>query len=472
MDMPAAEAPPAPDTLLPTLLPIVARGLSVDPALVTSDTPFDTLGLTSVAAVTLMRDAELAFGVSLPVIALWDHPTPAQLAAYIAARPPATAEPALLARAGRTASGEHDPVVPIRAEGDGPISFWVHGGPGDTNWITELARLSPPNHRIFGLEARGLDGQSEPLPTVEAMADHYMAAILRTQPVGPYRIGGYSAGGAIAFEVVRRLTQAGHLVERLTLLDANAPGNAGLADMQAAFGPGYVHLVVGGWLATRWGADRALTLGDLAGLDKDAMLERVLDHLFTHAQPPLSRADVRRMLVALDRVGWTVGQALRDYRPTRLDRPLDVVMIACQAGMAGGENPLGLPDTAAARDYRDGWDALFAAPMRVIPLACDHFSLFRGEAADALRAHLADTPSDRVTEVVLALVRETLPDVPADLVVPARSMTELGATSIDRVDVATLAMESLGVRVPNEALAGVASIGDLIDLLRQYAGHG
>ncbi len=471
-DTPAAIAPTTPDTLLQTLLPIVARGLSVDPALVTSDTSFDTLGLTSVAAVTLMRDAEVAFGVSLPVIALWDHPTPAQLAAYIASRPPATAEPALLAQAGRTASGAHDPVVPVRAEGDGPISFWVHGGPGDTNWVTELARLSPPDHRIFGLEALGLDGEAEPLPTVEAMAAHYTAAILRTQPVGPYRIGGYSAGGAIAFDVVRRLIRAGHGVERLTLLDANAPGNAGLADMQAAFGPGYVHLVVGGWLATRWGADRALTLGDLAGLDKEGMLERVLDHLFAHASPPLPRADVRRMLVALDRVGWSVGQALRDYRPTRLDGLVDVVMIACEAGMAGGENPLGLPDTAAARDYRDGWDALFVAPMRVIPLACDHFSLFRGEAADALRAHLADAPADRVTEIVLALVRETLPDVPADLVVPARSMTELGATSIDRVDVATLAMESLGVRVPNEALAGVASIGDLIDLLRQHAGHG
>lgn len=178
------------------------------------------------------------------------------------------------------------------------------------------------------------------------------------------------------------------------------------------------------------------------------------------------------MLVALDRVGWTVGQALREYRPGRLDAPVDVVMVACKAGMAGAENPLGLPDTAAARAYRDGWDALFAAPMRVIPIDCDHFSLFRGAAAETLRAHLADGPADRVTEVVLALVRETLPDVPPALVVPARSMTELGATSIDRVDVATLAMESLGVRVPNEALAGVASIGDLIDLLRQHVGHG
>jgi acyl carrier protein len=230
--------------------------------------------------------------------------------------------------------------------------------------------------------------------------------------------------------------------------------------------------VVGGWLATRWGADRTLTLADLAGLDKDAMLERVLDHLFAHASPPLPRADVRRMLVALDRVGWTIGQALRDYRPGRLDTPIEVVMIACRQGMAGAENPLGLPDTVAARAYRDGWDALFTAPIREIPVDCDHFSLFRGTAADALRAHLSEAPIDRVTDIVLALVRETLPDVPADLVVPARSMTELGATSIDRVDVATLAMESLGVRVPNEALAGVASIGDLIDLLRQHVAHG
>ncbi|MGE0221879.1 MAG: alpha/beta fold hydrolase, partial [Acetobacteraceae bacterium] len=475
----ATEAQP----IIDRLLPIVARCLGAAPEAVTPATSFDTLGLTSIAAATLMRDAACAFGVDLPVIALWDHPTPAQLAAFIATRPAAEHGPALLARAGRTLDGAHDPVVPVRAEGEGPASFWVHGGPGDVNWVTELARLSPPGQRIFALEAIGLDGEADPLPTVEAMAEHYVAAMLRAQPQGPYRLGGYSAGGAIAFEMACQLARAGHRVERLTLLDANAPGNATVAGMQEAFGPGYVYLVVGGWLATQWGAAEVLPLSALQGLDKDAMLARVLDHLFLQTSPPLSRDEVRHMLVTLDRVGWTIGKALREYRGERLDVPVDVLLIACRDGMAGGDNPLGLPDSAAARDYRAGWDALFASPIRCATLDCDHFGVFRDGAAEALRQMLAAeaarspepaiVPADaaangRVREVVLALVRETLPDVPAEQVVPERSMTELGATSIDRVDVATLAMESLGVRVPNEALAGVGSIGDLIDLLSRY----
>jgi len=452
---------------------IFAQVLRADVSVVTPDTPFDVMGLDSAAAVEIMKTAEAAFAVALPVIALWDHPTIRSLAGFVDIQPPAdTAKADSLAWAGRTADGRHDPVVPIRADGDGQPSFWVHGGPGDVNWVVELARHLPADRPVYGLEAAGLDGIEPPLPTVEAMAAHYVEAVLRTQPNGPYRLGGYSGGGAIAFEMARQMLQAGHAVERLVLLDCNAPGNTAVAGMQAAYGPGYVYLVVGNWFGARWGTTRPLVLADLAGREKPAMLEHVIDHLFAHARPPMPRAEMRRHLEALDRIGWSVGDALRAYRAEPIAVPLEVLLFECRDGMAGGANPLGLPADAAGETYRDGWDALFATPVTRIAVACDHFALLKGEAGRMVASHLVDDGRAKVAEVVLGLVREILPDAPPELVAPERSMAELGATSIDRVEVATLAMESLGLKVPNSELASVSSIGDLIDVLHRHASPG
>ncbi|MGE0415777.1 MAG: alpha/beta fold hydrolase, partial [Acetobacteraceae bacterium] len=342
----------------------------------------------------------------------------------------------------------------------------------------DLARHLPADSCVYGLEAVGLDGDTDPLPTVEAMAAHYVAAVPRTQPEGPYVLGGYSAGGAIAYEMARQMAEAGLPVQRLILLDANAPGNASVAGMQAGFGPGYVYLVVGNWFGLRWGMTRPLVMADLLGLDKPAMLDRVVAHLLAHAAPPIPEDALRRHLTALDRVGWAVGSALLAYAPPPLTRPVDVLLVECTQGMVGADNVLGLPDMAAAHAYREGWERLFAAPIARVAIDCDHFALLRGSNGARVAALLTEKPpiaapaTDRVHDVVVALIREMLPDVPADLVTPDRSMTELGATSIDRVEVATLAMETLGITVPHQDLAGVGSIGALIAVLQQHMPHG
>ena len=472
---PSPAAPPETTDTVERLRTIIARVLRVDPAMIARDFSFDALGTDSVAAVTLMRTAEADFQVALPVIALWDHPSLEHLAGYIDRQPRAPRATPSLAQAGRTASGAHDPVVKIRDGGAGPASFWVHGGPGDIYWVAELARHLPPDGAVYGLEAQGMDGETEPLPTVEAMAAHYVAAVLRTQPSGPCTIGAYSGGGAIAFEMVRQMTEAGHAVGKLVLLDTNMPGSHGLTELQAAFGPGYVYLVVGNWFGLQWGMTSKLVLGDLDGLDKPAMLDRVVAHLLAHAAPPLPEADIRRHLTTLDRVGWAVGDALRAYHPQPLTTPIDVILFACTQGMAGAANPLGLPDIPATRAYRDGWDRLFAATITQVAIDCGHFELLRGANGAMIGTHLAQAPNNdgfaRVRDVVIALVRETLPDVDPDLITLDRSMSELGATSIDRVEVATLAMETLGLTIPNQELARVGSIGELVALLHRHLEH-
>ena len=132
---------------------IVRQVLRVDESVVTPDAPFDVMGLDSAAAVAVMKAAEAAFGVVLPVIALWDYPTIRQLAGFIDAQPPAQRAPVeSLAQARRTADGRHDPVVPIRTR-DRPA---VVLGP----WRAGRCELGgracpPPAGRSAGLRPRG-----------------------------------------------------------------------------------------------------------------------------------------------------------------------------------------------------------------------------------------------------------------------------------------------------------------------------
>lgn len=52
---------------------------------------------------------------------------------------------------------------------------------------------------------------------------HYVTEIRRLQPRGPYYLLGTSYGGALAFEVAKRLHRGGETVDQLVLLDISAP---------------------------------------------------------------------------------------------------------------------------------------------------------------------------------------------------------------------------------------------------------
>jgi polyketide biosynthesis acyl carrier protein len=81
--------------------------------------------------------------------------------------------------------------------------------------------------------------------------------------------------------------------------------------------------------------------------------------------------------------------------------------------------------------------------------------------------------SDRerqVFDVVKAQVLEVLPDLDPATVTPERSLVELGANSIDRVEVAMASMEALGLQIPRTALAGVGSLSELVQVFCRHLG--
>ncbi|MGD1950357.1 MAG: SDR family NAD(P)-dependent oxidoreductase [Leptolyngbyaceae cyanobacterium] len=170
---------------------------------------FFELGGTSVLAARLFLQIEQVLDVSLPLASLFQAPTIAQL--------------------GQMLEQENDDpdlwssLVPIRSQGGKPPLFLVHAGFGDVVGFEGLVRHLDSNRPVYALRPMDLSGQHEPLPTIEAMAAHYVAELQKQYPEGPYFLGGQCTGGTVAFEMAQQLKVQGHIVEFLGLLDTSYP---------------------------------------------------------------------------------------------------------------------------------------------------------------------------------------------------------------------------------------------------------
>ena len=147
--------------------------------------------------------------------------------------------------------------MPIQS-GQGIPSIWVHGAPGDVSWVTRLAEGLGPEHALYGVEARGVHGELAPRRQVSTMVRDYVRSLRRLLPQGPYRLGGYSGGGIIAFEMARELIASGARVDKLVLLDAYAPGNSALTGMDKEYGDGFIYLLAANWFGRNWGMTNPL----------------------------------------------------------------------------------------------------------------------------------------------------------------------------------------------------------------------
>src|SRR5262249_51110003 len=98
--------------------------------------------------------------------------------------------------------------------------FCVHPIDGDAFLYFALANHLGPDQPFYVLRARGLDGLSEPHPSLESAASDYIREIKQIQPRGPYHLGGYSLGATIAFEMAQQLQARGDEVGLLASFDS------------------------------------------------------------------------------------------------------------------------------------------------------------------------------------------------------------------------------------------------------------
>jgi len=80
-------------------------------------------------------------------------------------------------------------------------------------------------------------------------------------------------------------------------------------------------------------------------------------------------------------------------------------------------------------------------------------------------------PESSVFEVVKSNILGVMIDLDPGEITPDANLTDLGANSVDRVEIAINSMADLGVKVPREQLQGIANIRGLVEVLERYANH-
>jgi thioesterase domain-containing protein len=357
------------------------------------DEDFFELGGTSITSAIFVHRLQEALGEVIHVVAIFDHPTVAALAAHLrehhaeAARRLASGEGVA---AGAGTPPERRVLAPLQAGAPGrrPL-FFVHSVGGEVVAYRDLVRLLGTDEPAFGLQS-----PDPPVEDIRGMAALYVDTLRAVQPHGPYRIAGWSMGGIVAYEMAVQLEAAGETTEVLAIIDAASPrawaGEAARSDteMLILFAFAMIHLH-----DVDIPADLAVPQGlglppgielpeiDFSGVDVDTALAMALDlgRQVGLLPPSLEPAELRRLFERFraNRGALSTYEARPYHGELHLFRAIDQPMAIEAPGL--------------------GWEELVNGGLRIFETPGDHHSILRqevGELARRMRA-LLDSHADR-----------------------------------------------------------------------------
>ncbi|MEY9995640.1 amino acid adenylation domain-containing protein/non-ribosomal peptide synthase protein (TIGR01720 family) [Streptomyces sp. V4I8] len=107
-----------------------------------------------------------------------------------------------------------------------PPLVLVHPIGGDVFFYRDLAACLPDDQAVYAIRSPLLAGTgTAALDTVEEMAAHYLEQLAEFGLKPPYRLGGSSFGGLVAYEMAQQLDRSDAHRPGVVLIDSPAPGN-------------------------------------------------------------------------------------------------------------------------------------------------------------------------------------------------------------------------------------------------------
>lgn len=309
---------------------------------------FDSGG-DSLAAAELLSAIELRFGQRFALPVLLEYPTIDALARR-------------LRHPDRTDSGS--PLVALRATGTQPPFFCVPGGNGPGFNFRPLSELLGGDQPFYAFHVATEAGAAMPA-TIREWVDRFLPELRRVQPRGPYRLGGHSFGGMIAYAMAERLAREGETIELLVLFDVFAPGYPRVLSTRER------RIQLWRDFARRSSAEKLRTVRRTLG--------RALDRMAGRPKP------IQK--------GWfgkgELGRSLRSYKPGPIAAPI-VLFRATEREVWRG---------FSFDDSNNGWSELAGERLRVHAVAGKHGDFIVSEGleiiARILKGYFSNSPASR-----------------------------------------------------------------------------
>nr|WHN38863.1 polyketide synthase 2 [Elsinoe perseae] len=227
---------------------IVATEMGVDVAEITDQADLADMGMDSLMSLTILGELRENTGIDLPSTFLTTSPTIEDIENALDMRPKARPAPVAVPppsnrrssspqldkvnarlNASRSADiSKYPTATSVLLQGNPKIAtkkiFFLPDGSGSATSYVSIPNIGP-DVCAFGLNCPFMKSPDQWSCGIEICAMIYLAEIKRRQPVGPYIIGGWSAGGVIAYAVAQALLANNEQVEKLLLLDSPCPVN-------------------------------------------------------------------------------------------------------------------------------------------------------------------------------------------------------------------------------------------------------
>jgi phthiocerol/phenolphthiocerol synthesis type-I polyketide synthase D len=259
--------------------------------------------------------------------------------------------------------------VRVLRQGDGQRSplFLFHPAGGPTSVYQNLVDLLGEAQPVYGFE------RLEGVRTLEEKASHYIAMLRDIAPRGPYRLGGWSLGGCLAYEVAQQLRAQGESIDFVAMIDTTIPKPT----------PGVTERELLRDRFERWFEYMSDTYGVPIDIDVDALVELDED------------AQVALMLDLLKDSGIQMGAGVIEHQRTSyidariaeryVPEPYDGKIVLYRATDRGLTTSL---DPRYARDEETlGWDQ-FTSDLEIVHVPGTHITVIDQPGVATMAEHM------------------------------------------------------------------------------------
>jgi iterative type I PKS product template protein len=212
---------PEDDELLDMIKVTISEQMGMPVEEIAGGVDLGSLGMDSLMTISILGSLREESGQNLPSSFFQDYPTMDDIEKHLRKSKAPSAAPKV-----SSSNANYPKAQSILLQGNPKtaerVLFLIPDGSGSATSYATIPQISN-NIALFGLNCPFMTTPTQYTCGIEKVAELFLEEVRRRQPKGPYYLGGWSAGGVIAYQMVLHLIAQGEKCENLILFDSPCP---------------------------------------------------------------------------------------------------------------------------------------------------------------------------------------------------------------------------------------------------------